>query len=75
MGQRSIYAVVKDAQIGPLKEECASSMVQRKSDVAKKGAQIGLEGVECAAGMGQRSRSEDAGLKDAQNTLRKEEYA
>ena len=50
-------------------------MVQRKSDVAKKGAQIGLEGVECAAGMGQRSRSEDAGLKDAQNTLRKEEYA
>jgi len=42
MGRKSNNAEAKDAQIKFEREECASSMVQRKnaSDAALKGAQI-----------------------------------
>ena len=42
MGQRSNDALLKDAQIKPEKEECASGMGQRRNVAAVKAAQIML---------------------------------
>ena len=47
-------AVVKDAQIMPNKEECASSTEQSLNDVVVKDVQIKSPKEECAAGMEQR---------------------
>jgi hypothetical protein len=40
MGQRRNDAAMKDAQIKPLTEECASSMEQKSNNAAVKDAQV-----------------------------------
>jgi len=85
MGQRSNYAVVKDAQIKLNTEESASSMGQSSNYVARKDAQIKppkhrwtdgqmmLSTEESANGMGQ--RSENAAVKGAQIKFEMEDCA
>ena len=50
MGQRSNYALLKDVQIVPSEEECASGMGQRSNNAAAKDAQtrLPLTKEECA---------------------------
>jgi hypothetical protein len=48
MGQRLNDAAMKDAQIKPSKEECASSMEQNANDAAEKDAQTKSSREECA---------------------------
>ena len=64
-------AVVKDAQIMPNKEECASSTEQSLNDVVVKDVQIKSSKEECAAGMEGRDYAE---AKDVQTKSSVEEY-